>query len=287
MIRTFILSMLIPVAVFGQERITPGTMYQSGQKLLGPKFGVVTQVPDNWVGILPHDIEMFLLMSTQDQDGQILAMGTSDNPENIRKSWETGSLESETGITMKMKGGVSERNGNLTAEFEITGNMGRSNKAYAEAKCGEYGNCVIFLLIAPENFYNSFKDGLMSFADNTTFEEPSLDNIYQNFNWPEFLNNKYLATYDSNRDYKRDNQLWLCPDGTFRIRIKNKNWGSVPQAYQGTNTGVYEVKGIGPKGEISLEFKKLDPITIDVEIKEDKIYVNSSRFYVMQNTECR
>lgn len=285
--KILILSIFLPLYVFGQDQIKPGVVYQSGQKLLGPRYGIVTKVPDNWVGILPQDTELFLLMSTQGIDGQILAMAYENDLEGIRHNWENDKLEGEMGTVLQKSGDIFERNGAIAAEFEVKGSTGQRKRAYAEAKCGDYGKCIVFLMLCPENYYVAYKKGLQEFCDNTLFEEPSLQNIYQNFDWKEFLSNKYLATFASNTMYKRDNQLWLCPDGTFKIRIKNKNWGSVPNEYQGNNSGTYEISGIGTTGEILLKFKKLEAVPIAVEIKDEKIYVNGDRFYVMENTDCK
>jgi len=76
--KIFLFIFFISIGASGQDRITPGIMYHSGHKLTAPRYGVITQIPDKWVGILPQDMELFLLMSTQNQDGQIFVMGTSE-----------------------------------------------------------------------------------------------------------------------------------------------------------------------------------------------------------------
>jgi hypothetical protein len=149
---------------------------------LTPKYGIVTKLPQNWVGILPQGTELFMLMSTRDQDGQILAMAVEDNIDQIRNNWENSNLNSGLGIVLQKSGDITERNGSMAAEFAINGNIGeKPQKGYAEAKCGDYGNCIVFLLICQDIFYESFKQGLQEFNDNTSFVAPSLSNMYQDF----------------------------------------------------------------------------------------------------------
>ena len=113
----------------------------------------------------------------------------------------------------------------------IVKNNTKNLLGYAEAKCADYGWCIEYLLIVPEDIYEESKQGLISFMDNSRLGKPTLESMYANFNWLEKLKNKYLATYISNPYIKKNNQVWLCSDGTFKSKIQQKGIGELTKHY--------------------------------------------------------
>jgi hypothetical protein len=192
-------------------------------------------------------------------------------------------FEVENGIELDRRGDPFMRGDVLAVEL-IVKNSTNNSLGYAEAKCADYGWCVMYLMITPEYMYEESKNGLIAFMDNSKLSEPTLGSIYENFNWPEKLKNKYLATYISNPYVKKNNQVWLCADGTFRSKIQQKGFGELSKKYKGNKSGTWEGRGTGPKGELILNFKKADPVSVALELKDDKLYIQGDRFYFMDHT---
>ena len=122
--------------------------------------------------------------------------------------------------------------------------------------------------------------------DNSKLGEPSLGSIYENFDWSEKLKNKYLATYVSNPYVKKNNQVWLCADGTFKSLLRQKGFGELTKKQSGKQSGTWEAQGVGAKGELILNFKKAHPLRVEMELKDDKLMVNGIRFYIMEH-QCK
>ena len=80
-------------------------------------------------------------------------------------------------------------------------------------------------------------------------------------------------------------------DGRFKTQLNRK--GKLARSergdYAGKNAGTWMVNGVGPKGQLTLQFDKkgLAPVQVDLLIEEEKIYMNGERYFVMNNKECK
>ncbi len=272
---------------YSQERLKAGVVYNPGEQINGPMIGLTAILPEGWAGYLPQDTEMLLLMSVDNPEASIYAFGFDDTMEEIKERLNLDiKFEIENGIELDRKGEPFMRGDVLAIELVVK-NSTNNLLGYAEAKCADFGWCVMYLAITPEYIYEEVKKGLITFMDNSTLGEPTLGSIYENFNWPEKLKNKYLATYLSNPYVKKKNQVWLCADGTFKSKIQQKGFGDLSKKYKGNRSGTWEGRGIGPNGKLILHFKKADPVTVELEIRDDKLYIGQDRYYVMENTNCK
>ena len=289
----FILLSLMGLTSFrihGQDRIRPGILYQPGDTIHAPRYGINAIIPEGWAGILPRETEMFLLMSKDNPQSSIYAFGFEDTKAALWSRWNTGpGIEVENNIKLVRSSKVFERGDAIAADLVVE-NSTNNMKGYIEARCSEYDRCLVLLLIVPEQFLENSKSGLQQFMDNTEFTKPSMGSIYDDFNWSDILKEKYLATRQVNpyEKSKRNNKLWLCPDGTFKSTIKIKGFGTVDKKIKGNKSGTWEAKGIGQTGVLTLKFKNVtEPLEIPLELREDQLFINNIRYYVMQNTSCR
>ena len=267
---------------YSQERLKAGRIYQPGEKINAPMVGLTSVIPEGWAGYLPQDTEVFLLANINSPDGSIYAFAFEETMDDIKARLNLNiKFEVENGIELARRGDPFMRGDVLAVELIVKNNT-KNLLGYAEAKCADYGYCIEYLLIVPEDIYEESKQSLISFMDNSQLRKPTLESMYANFNWLEKLKNKYLATYISNPYIKKNNQVWLCSDGTFKSKIQQKGFGELSKSYKGNKSGTWVAKGIGPKGELILNFKKADPITVALELKDDKLYVNGNRFYFME-----
>jgi hypothetical protein len=159
---------------------------------------------------------------------------------------------------------------------------------YAVAIEGGYGWTIGMILLAPTSQYEQYKKNFEQLIASSVVEEPSIGTLYGDFNWPEFLKNKYLMSYISSTQYKEQDEIWLCGDGTFRSKIKTKGKLVVEKSpYKGTRKGTWTAEGIGEKGQLNLSSSKGESVSLSMEIKDDKIFINGGRFFALENNNCK
>lgn len=275
-----------------QDRVQPGKLYYEGEDLHAPMVGVETKIPIGWAGMIPHDSEIFFLIPNGGEDAQLFVRAYQRTIEEVRQGWMQG-LELQPGLTIRSDGDISDRGDWITSNVivEADDQRKRAYQGYLEARCGNFGYCLtLFLVSNPSDFKRLQKD-VQKFADDISFVEPSLLDIFDNFDWQEFLTNKYGVTYESYQNYKKENHIWLCSDGTFRTQLNRK--GKLAQSekgdYSGKNSGEWKAEGIGAKGQLILNFSKkgMEPIQVDLLIEENKIYMNGERYFIMDNQDCK
>ena len=273
--------------LYAQERLQAGVVYNPGEQINAPMVGLTAILPEGWAGYLPQDTEMLLLMSVDNPEASIYAFGFDDTMDEIKERLNLDiRFEIENGIELNRVGDAFMR-GDVLAANLVVENSTNELLGYAEAKCADYGWCVMYLAIAPKEVYDKVKSGLIEFMDNSQLGEPTLGSLYDNFDWPDKLKDKYLATYLSNPYVKKNNQVWLCSDGTFKSKIQQKGFGDLSKKYKGNRSGTWTGEGKGAIGKLTLNFSKADPVTVELEIKEDKLYIGQDRYYVMEYKDCK
>jgi len=270
-------------AAHAQERVHPGVMYQPGDTIYSPIYGIQAQVPEGWYGVLPQDTELFLLTSQKDGDTRILVRASENSVANIQEGWQEG-LALTDNLKVVVTDSIKRRGDIMYADVDIVGANPENYQAYVEARCGAYGKCVGFFLTSRDKNFNQFKQQLSALVDNTVLKEPGESTRYANFDWLTFLSGKYLATINQ-RNYKRRreiNEVHLQADGDFRSRIEQRGLVDREKGeYWGNNKGTWQVEGSGKEATLVLNFKKHDPLRVNLVIDQDQIFLNGQRFFVM------
>ncbi len=276
--------LLLPASA--QERLRPGKLYDQGEDIYGPAYGIKSRVPQGWTGVVPMDTEVFLLMPVNNMDGEIYVMADTTDYEKLKVNWMEG-LELGNGNILMSDGKIFNRGETLASNVVLL-NKTTGFKGYIEAKCGPYGACVSFLLLCSSQNFDALKKGVIEMSDNTEFVEPSDKGFYDDFDWKEFLSGKYLASYEYEPGAKSENELWLCPDGTFRSKLKRTGLlKEEAKALQGKQKGTWETSSVGPEGELVLHFAKQDDVELDMLIDEDRIFMNERKYFVMLSDQCK
>lgn len=273
------------------NRIRPGTMYYPGDTVKSPRLGLQTRVPEGWEGVLPRDSEVFLLMPVSNVNGEIyVAVNENiDQAGQVRK-WKEG-MDLGEGLRLMPGGEITQRGGVICAVGKVTGNKANTgSKIYVEAKCSSFGFCLTYMLMANPASYEQGKKSLQEFVDNTTFVKPSSQSPYLNFNWKKFLSGKVLLMtgYEERGQNKRENEVHLCADGTFTSRITRKGiFKDQAKGYQGGKKGTWEVKSNGDKATLIFTLPKLAPAQVNMELKDEEVYVNGDRYFIGTSEKCK
>lgn len=277
---------LIIVSGFAQDRLKPGAIYEQGQEIFAPLVGYKGVVPNGWFGTLPQEEEVFLMIPTSNVNGFMFINANHMDLSELRREWDHAlSLTDE--IVISLKGEPKIEGNRMIGDFEVIGSK-EPFEGYAVAIDGGHGWTITLSLLSPVSQYDEFSKNFDQLVASSVVEEPSIGSIYGDFNWPEFLKDKYLMSYLSSTQYKEQNEVWLCGDGTFKSKIKTKGMLKVESsAYKGRKKGTWMAEGIGEKGKLHLNFTKNDDVVLDMEIKDDKIFVNGGRFFALENTDCK
>ncbi|HEY5748782.1 MAG TPA: hypothetical protein VIU12_22085 [Chryseolinea sp.] len=287
-------ALFVSLAAFAQlpsNRIKPATMYHAGDTVRSPRLGVVTQIPQGWSGVLPRDTEVFLLMPESNTVGEIyVVVNEKMDMERQKKRWEAGT-ELSPGITLQPQSAITARGTDvISATGKITGaNTNQQAKIYAEAKCSPLGFCITYLATSDAQHIENVKKTLQTFVDNTVFQQPSTESPYAHFNWKKFLDGKILLAMGYDANSKRIDEVDLCADGSFRSDITRTGiFKGQAKGYQGKKRGTWQVASRGEKATITFTFEKnLPDVDIELEARDEEIYIKGTRYFVGDSERCK
>jgi hypothetical protein len=265
-------------------------MYNSQDTLFSPSYGFTSQVPVGWVGTLPRETEVFLLTTGNGGFGEIFVFGRAevDLPQ-LSELWKEGVDVTDNLRLKALDPKIS--NQILQSEVIADGNyVQRQSRAFAATKCGNQGTCITVLAVGSEESYDNVSKAALELLQNGTFESPSFESPYENFDWKEFLSNKLMITYDEVLGGARQTQINLCENGTFSANVKKRGiMRNVNPEYKNRMRGSWTVEGKGPDAMLNLTFDKkgLSPLTVPLTLKDEELFVGDERYYASEATGCK
>lgn len=271
-------------------RMSPGVMHYAGDTVRSIRLGLSAIVPAGWRGVLPRDTEVVVLVPEENSSATIYVVLNENMTLAQQKINLEQGFELADGLSMVPDGNVTQRTSDVLATAaKLTGEKANPRaKFYIESKCNPVGYCLAFVLSADANDMDKGKAALEQLVDQTTFQDMSNISPFARFDWNQFLSNKILLRFRRDASGKQEDQLDLCKDGTFRSRISRTGTFQVPSnQYTGKNSGTWTVDGHNDKATVTLNFKKLKPITIQLQAKDEQILVNGSRYFVGESETCR
>jgi hypothetical protein len=285
-----LLSLILLLAMFNavsaQERLKRGTIYQQGESIFAPMVGYKGVVPTGWFGTVPQGEEYFLMIPNGNATGYMFINANRQSLQEISLIWK-GSFALTDNIIISMIGSPNISGNTMSADFSVSGSQ-EPAVGYAHAVDGGHGWTVVMILLAPVAKKTEFRQNFDELIASSVVEAPSITTIHGDFNWAERLKSKYLMSYISQTKYTEQNEIWLCPDGTFRSKIMSKGMLKVESSdYRGSKNGTWTAEGIGEKGSVTLTFTKKPPVTAELEIKDDKYFFNGVRVFVLENKNCK
>lgn len=276
---------LFSLSGIAQDDVRPTLRFESGEVVKG-RSGVQATIPANWSGVLPRGIELFLLVPNDGSNGEIYVSVQKTIPQEQRKANWLAGLDLGNGNVLKSDGNISNRDGggmftNLMLEEKTS-----DRKGYIELNCGDQYCLTATLLSAPQDF-ERLKEVLFDFLDSIEWGDPNTYTPYADFDWNEFLSGKHVLNKEYIQKGKSQNDIWLCSDGRFTTKLKRSGMAKgQAKEYKGTNSGTWETTSVGPTGVLVLNYKKLPPLEVKLEIRDEQIYLNDKRHYAIIASSC-
>ena len=282
-----VLCLLTANQLVGQANLRPSKQYTAGDQLYGAGAGAKSVVPAGWSGMLPRDSEVFLLLPEDGANGEIYVAARDQVSDEEMKALLLAGMALGNGNTLKSDGQIFTRGKSIATMLTLTAKT-TNTRGYLEVQCGPYGKCITAVLLGAPQHFEQMQTALYSFMDSLTWVEPNLAADYSDFNWHDFLAGKHLLNYDYVPHAKAENDIWLCPDGTFTTKLKRSGLlKDQARNYKGTKKGTWETTSVGPTGVLTLNYAKLPPLTVKLAIKDDRIYLNDKRHFAMAATVCK
>jgi hypothetical protein len=289
---TVIIGLFLSLSVYAQlpsNRIKPGIMYHAGDTVRLPRIGLSTRIPEGWSGVLPRDTEVFLLMPENNSVGEIyVVLNEKADLQVQRKLWESG-MDLAEGLRLQRDGEISTRGTDVIGTMaKLVGNSANNQaKIYLEAKCSPNGFCVSYVSTSDAVSFENVKKALQQFVDNTVFSKPSNESPYKNFDWKKFLSGKILLSFGYENNSKREDQVNLCEDGTFHSTLTRTGiFKDQAKGYQGKKRGKWDVRSNGERATLTFTFDKVPPVDVEIEAREEEVYVKGIRYFVGESEGC-
>ncbi|MBN7811105.1 hypothetical protein J0A68_09065 [Algoriphagus sp. H41] len=294
--RTFALAFFLGMLSFSQtlfaqnlkNRVQPGKMYNAGDSIYAPRYGLSAKIPQGWVGVLPRETEVFLLNSSSGTFGEIFVFGREKiDLQQLSDSWKAGVNVSET-IRLQAIDPILEGD-LLYSHAQAVGNYlpPKNYRAFAATRCGEA--CITVLAISEESNAESTAQAALAMLKTASLSTPREIDPYEGFDWQEFLSGKLLIAFEGFTGGKQQTKVTLCADGSFSAQISKKGMmkDSNPD-YKGGMKGSWAVDGMNSKATLTLTFdkEKLAPFVANLKFVNEELYVNDERHYASQSEKC-
>lgn len=282
--------LLCYTSVFAQngEKLRPGVIYEAGDQLYSPTYGIRGEVPLGWQGALPRDTELFLLVPTHvTTDVEIYTFAAEDDLSAIQERWELP-IEISSGILAQPQGDPKQEENMLIQNFSFSNRT--DYEAVGYAKCGEFGQCTVSFLVGNLKQMPKARQSQEEFMQSLAFEKPDPNAAQEPFDWQTFLPDKHIFTYYHMQSNPHKSNLHLCPDGTFTSDISRKVAIDALDQYAGRQKGTYKFESLeNGTAQLTLSFqkKKLPPLQVNLMMEDDKLYMNEIRVMAIVNTDCK
>lgn len=259
--------------------------------MYAPRYGFTSKVPNGWVGTLPRETEVFLLNLSTGQFGEIFVFGrtTSIDLNALSEEWKAGVDVTETLRLQAIDPQIS--NATLRSEVEAVGNFIPTKKrAFAAVRCGDTGTCITVLAVSQDDNYEVVSKAAEEFLAGSSFDVPREIDPYQDFDWEEFLSNKMLIVYNDFKGGKQSTRVNLCAGGSFNAKVKKKGFmKDFNPEYKGNMVGSWTVESNNAEATLNITFSKKDlaPLTVQLKLEDEELYVNEERFYASRSENCK
>ncbi|MEP3387953.1 MAG: hypothetical protein ABJO02_07190 [Reichenbachiella sp.] len=265
--------------LFSQERVRSAKVYTLGDSFSAPTYGLNVSIPESWSGFYPQDSEIFKMTNDSIQSIECMYFASENSLDKIEAGWNRGFALAQ-GLSMKLEGEM------VRTEDMIVSRVGLTNRADVKgvvlAKCGDFGVCVSALVYGPTKQMKTYFTNLIPLLHSVEFVKPIPREELEYFDWQKELTGKYVMAYERDVASKKQSQIWLYLDGTFKSKISRTGLfkGSAGN-YKGTKKGTYLIfnEDQGEPAKLVLSFSKLPEVELPLTKKDKQFYINDQVFY--------
>ncbi|WP_456460147.1 hypothetical protein [Reichenbachiella sp.] len=262
-----------------QDRLVGGRPYMEGESFLAPMVGMKMTIPEDWKGFYPHNSEIFSMANDTSVDVRCMYFANQTSLKKLASNWKKG-FPLAQGLSIELDGSISKNGDIITAKINVPGND--LVEGILLARCGPYGYCLTAMVFGQKVEMTNYQDKLAPVISQVEFVEPIPRSELEIFDWQKELIGKYLFAYDRGKASKKEGQIWLDLDGTFKSKMKSSGmFKEQTGKYKGTKRGTYLIynEKNGESAKLVLLFSKLPELTLSLEKKEDQFYINGQEFY--------
>ncbi|UXX80527.1 hypothetical protein N7E81_05365 [Reichenbachiella carrageenanivorans] len=279
----FIFCLLVAGVARSQEKLQDTKNYTSGEQFLAPLYGLKVTVPTSWTGFYPKESEIFMMANDSAQAVECMYFANQSDLKTIQANWKKGFLLAQ-GLTVELEGKISTEDDGLTfSKIALTNRP--DVKGVVLAKCGTFGVCVTAMVYGPAPLMESYFANLAPVLTGIDFVKPTPSAELDRFDWQKELTGKYILAYQRDQSSKKESQVWLYLDGTFKSKISRTGMfkGSAGK-YKGTKKGTYLIynEDQGEPAKLVLLYKGLPEVVLPLTKKDDQYFINGQVFYFSQ-----
>ncbi|WP_420580322.1 hypothetical protein [Reichenbachiella sp.] len=264
---------------YGTRPTQGGRPYLAGESFLAPAAGMKVTIPQNWKGFYPHNSEIFTMANDTSVDITCMYFANQTTLKKLASNWKKG-FPLAQGLSIELDGGTSKKGDILSAKIIVAGND--MVEGFLQARCGEYEYCITAMVFGQKTEMINYYGKLESVISEIEFVKPIPISELDVFDWQKELTGKYLFSYDRDKASKKEGQIWLNLDGTFKSKMKSTGmFKEQTGKYKGTKKGSYLIynEKNGEPAKLVLLFSKLPEVTLPLEKRDNQFYINGQVFY--------
>lgn len=276
---SILIGLLLAGNLMAQERLQSTKLYSSGNSFAAPLYGLNVVVPEGWSGFYPKGSEVFTMTNDSAQVVQCMYFANKTDLKSLKSNWKKG-FPLASGLAIELEGKMELDYDIMIARIGVTGRA--DVKGTILARCGEFGVCITALVYGPSEIVKPYFTNLTPLLSEIEFVKPVSREVLDVFDWQKELTGKYLLGYERDVASKKQSQVWLYLDGTFKSKFSRTGMfkGSVGK-YKGTKKGSYLIynEDQGEPAKLVLLYKGLPEVELSLTRKDGKHYINDHVFY--------
>lgn len=278
----FMFCFLTAAVASGQERLQATKNYTSGEEFVAPLYGLQVTVPTSWTGFYPKGSEIFMMANDSAQAVECMYFANRSDLKSIQSNWKKG-FPLASGLSVELTGKIVAQDDMIFSKVALTNRPDVTGVVLA--KCGDYGVCVTAMVYGPAPLMEGYFANLAPILTGIEFEKPTPRAELDRFDWQKELTGKYLLAYQRDQASKKESQVWLYLDGTFKSKISRTGMfkGSAGK-YKGTKKGSYLIYNEDQEdpAKLVLLYKGLPEVELPLTREGDQYFINGQAFYFSQ-----
>jgi len=295
---------------YGVE-IQQGGEYTSGTKVESSMAGLSFTIPEGWQGQWPTGSEMFVLGSTQLQ--AYIFVYVDQMTETAIPQEMNQVIPLDSGIALAPTTKPQKKGNTWQADYKVNGSP-RPMSAHIQTRLGEHGVGAAFMAVSDLNTKQAVKQVVANLVMQSQFKipqqmaQPPGSQTQGNQNWQDYMKGRYIVFYYTGSGYHEEDHIWLCSDGSFYRSgsaggfgnnasgaFANKSQGRWKALGQQPNSGTLVLAyGDGSRFEGSasgFDWSEQSAgggnTQFTLSLRNDKFYVNNSRWFRDTNQRCQ